>query len=87
MGTEADEQFAARLADELRRRLGTGVDVLGLEVDTSAGRASMRATWAAGGERHVSHGTADNALDAYETLVRAISDRWLRTAFTRLVDD
>ena len=84
--SEADEQFAKRLADDLERRLGPSVAVLSLLIDRSGGNARMVAACAAGDELFEAAATGETELDAYERLRTAVVEQRLGRAFKRVVD-
>jgi hypothetical protein len=86
MMAEADERFAARLAEELARHVGPGVVVLGLDVERHPNNVTLVAHCAAGGEQFAAQARGETELEAWTRLPSAVSEERLRRAFVRIVD-
>ena len=84
--SEADEQFAKRLADDLERQLGASVAVLSVMIDRSRGNPRIVAACAAGDELFEADATGETELEAYERLRTAVVEQRLGRAFKRVVD-
>ena len=84
--TEADEQFAARLAEDLERILGTGIMLE--ELDLGPGDddpARIRAVCLFDGGSQVLEAHGSTRLDAYNQLVKAAAELRLALATKNMI--
>jgi hypothetical protein len=84
--TEADEMFAARLADDLGRILGTGILIQELDLgpaDDSPARIRVLCLFDGGADTLEAKG--ETRLEAYNQLVLAAAEMRLAIAFRRMI--
>ena len=84
--SEADDQFAGRLAEELGRILGTGI-ILD-ELDLGPGEddpARIRALCLFDGRTEVLEAAGDTRLEAYNRLIKAASELRLAIASRNMI--
>jgi hypothetical protein len=83
---EADEQFAARLADELGRILGTGIILQELDLGPTEGEpAHIRAVCLFDGRSEILEAQGETRLEAYNLLVRAAAELRLTIAARNMI--
>ncbi len=82
--SDADERFAARLADDLERVLGEGILVTELEIGRDGGVAIHLACLVEGQVREIDV-RAEDLLDAYRQVVRAAAELRLAGAWWQMV--
>jgi hypothetical protein len=83
--TEADEQFATRIADDLSRILGTGILIDELTLAEHGERARIRVLCLFDGRAETleAHGATDG--EAYDALIRAASELRLALASRNMI--
>ena len=79
---EADERFAARLGEEVRKVLGPVLTLDGVQVD-GAGPVTLTAVCVAAGTRHTVGGEGETLLEASRALVQSAAELRLADAWTR----
>lgn len=85
---EADEQFAARLAEDLERYLGPEIALTELDLgDIRSELAHLRATCAFAGGSKILDAYGDTRLEAYSRLIVGAAELRLIVAAGRLNDD
>lgn len=80
---EADERFAARLGEEVRKVLGPVLELDEVRVDGS-GPVTVTAVCVAAGTRHTVRGEGGTLLEASRALVQSAAELRLADAWTRL---
>jgi hypothetical protein len=84
---EADEQFASRLAEDLRRYLGPEITLTELDLgDRAAELAHLRASCAFEGGSKVLDAYGDTRLEAYNRLILGAAELRLIVAAGRFND-
>jgi hypothetical protein len=84
--TEADEQFAARLAEDLERILGTGIMLEELDLGPGEGDpARIRAICLFDGRTETLEAEGETRLEAYNALVRAAAELRLALAARNMI--
>jgi hypothetical protein len=84
--TEAQEQFAARLTDDLGRILGAGILIEELELgDASGGTAKIRVLCLFDGGTQVLEADGETSFEAYGRLVRAAAEMRLAIATRNMI--
>ena len=84
--TEADERFAARLAEDLGRILGTGIVIDELRLSpTDDWPAKIRVLCLFDGTSEVLEVAGETRLEAYNKLVRAAAEMRLAIAARRMI--
>ena len=84
--TEADEQFAARLAEDLGRILGTGILIDELDLGpVDAGPAKIRVLCLFDGGAEVLEAAGETRLEAYNRLVKAAAEMRLAIAARKMI--
>ena len=84
--TEADERFAARLAEDLGRILGTGIIIDDLDLGaTEDGPARIRVLCLLDGGAETLEAAGETRLEAYNTLIRAAAELRLAIATRRMI--
>ena len=84
--TEADERFAARLAEDLGRILGTGILIDELDLGpTEDGPARIRVLCLFDGGAETLEAEGKTRLEAYNRLVRAAAEMRLAIASRRMI--
>lgn len=81
---EADERFAARLGEEVRKVLGPVLELDEVRVDGGSGPVTLTAVCIAAGTRHTVHGRGGTLLEASRALVQSAAELRLADAWTRL---
>ena len=83
---DAEEQFAARLAEDLERVLGVGIviDDVDLEI-ADDGAARVRATLLLGERVETIEASATDVLALYRPIVERAAELRLRAAFWQIV--
>ncbi|HYX11617.1 MAG TPA: hypothetical protein VE817_06540 [Candidatus Acidoferrum sp.] len=82
---DAEEQFAARLAEDLERVLGVGFAIDDLELTNEDGRASVRATLLMEGRVEAIEVEGPDVLALYRPLIERAAELRLGAAFWRMV--
>ena len=84
--TEADERFAARLAEDLGRILGTGILIEDLDLGAADDEpAKIRVLCLFDGGSEVLEVAGETRLEAYNKLVRAAAEMRLGIAARRMI--
>jgi hypothetical protein len=83
--TEAEEQFAARLAEDLDRVLGVGIAIDDIEIRSGDGGTVVRATLLIGDRVETIEEVGTDVLALYVPLVRRAAEIRLRTAFWQMI--
>jgi hypothetical protein len=84
--TEADEQFAARLAEDLERILGTGIMLEELDLGPGEGDpARIRAICLFDGRTESLEAEGETRLEAYNALVMAAAELRLALAARNMI--
>ena len=84
--TEAAEQFAARLAEDLERILGTGIMIEELDLGPGEGDpARIRAICLFDGGSQVLEARGSTRLEAYNQLVKAAAELRLALATKNMI--
>ena len=84
--TEADEQFAARLAEDLERILGTGIMLEQVDLGPGEGDpARIRAVCLFDGGTEVLEADGATRLEAYNKLVKAAAELRLAVAARKYI--
>ncbi|HEX5014222.1 MAG TPA: hypothetical protein VFV72_08690 [Candidatus Limnocylindrales bacterium] len=84
--TEADEQFAARLAEDLERILGTGIILEELDLGPDEGDpARIRAVCLFDGGTQVLEAVGTTRLEAYNLLVKSAAELRLAMATRNMI--
>jgi hypothetical protein len=84
--TEADERFAARLAEDLGRILGTGILIEDLDLGAADDEpAKIRVLCLFDGGSEVLEVAGETRLEAYNRLVRAAAEMRLAIAARRMI--
>jgi hypothetical protein len=84
--TEADEQFAARLAEDLERILGTGIMLEELDLGPGEGDpARIRAICLFDGRTEILEAEGETRLEAYNALVTAAAGLRLALAARNMI--
>ena len=84
--SEADERFAARLADDLGRILGTGIIIDDLDLGaTDEGPARIRVLCLFDGGAETLEAEGETRLEAYDRLIRAAAEMRLAIATRRMI--
>jgi hypothetical protein len=84
--TEADEQFAARLAEDLERILGTGIMLEELDLGPGEGDpARIRAICLFDGRTEILEAEGETRLEAYNALVKAAAGLRLALAARNMI--
>ena len=84
--SEADERFAARLAEDLAQILGTGILIDELDLGpTDDGPARIRVLCLFDGGAETIEAEGDTRLEAYNRLVRAAAEMRLAIAARRMI--
>jgi hypothetical protein len=84
--TEADEQFAARLAEDLERILGTGIMLEELDLGPGEGDpARIRAICLFDGRTETLEAEGETRLEAYNALVKAAAELRLAVAARNMI--
>ncbi|MEA2547540.1 MAG: hypothetical protein QOE42_138 [Chloroflexota bacterium] len=82
---DAEEQFAARLGEDLERVLGAGLAVDDIEMSTAGERARVRATLLVDGRIETLEVEADDVVGLYRPLMERAAELRLGAAFWRMV--
>ncbi|MEA2606669.1 MAG: hypothetical protein QOI00_1426 [Chloroflexota bacterium] len=82
---DAEEQFAARLGEDLERVLGAGLAVDDIEMSTAGERARVRATLLVDGRIETLEVEADDVVGLYRPLMERAAELRLAAAFWRMV--
>jgi hypothetical protein len=82
---DAEEQFAARLGEDLERVLGAGLAVDDIEMSTAGARARVRATLLVEGRIETLEVEADDVVGLYRPLMERAAELRLAAAFWRMV--
>jgi hypothetical protein len=82
--SDADERFATRLADDLKRVLGEGILITELEIERDGAVAVRLACLVEGQVREIDV-RAEDLLDAYRQVIRAAAELRLAGAFWQMV--
>jgi len=84
--SETDERFAARLAEDLGRILGTGILIEELDLGpTDDGPARIRVLCLFDGGAETLEAEGETRLEAYNRLVRAAAETRLAIATRRMI--
>jgi hypothetical protein len=84
--TEADEQFAARLAEDLARILGTGILIDRLDLGAADDQpAHIRVVCLFDGAAEVLEAAGETRLEAYNRLIRGAAEMRLAIAARRMI--
>ena len=84
--SEADDQFAGRLAEELGRILGTGIILDELDLGPGEGDpARIRALCLFDGRTEVLEAAGDTRREAYNRLIKAASELRLTLASRNMI--
>jgi hypothetical protein len=84
--SEADERFAARLAEDLGRILGAGIIIEELDLgDSEASPARIRVVCLFDARSEVLEAVGDTRLDAYKRLVTAAAELRLIVAMRNMI--
>ena len=80
-----EEQFAARLAEDLERVLGAGIAIDDVELTTDDGRASVRATLLIEGRIEEIEAEGSDVMALYRPLIERAAAVRLQAAFWQMV--
>ena len=82
---DAEEQFAARLAEDLEKVLGAGIAIDDVELSTGADVARVRATLLVEGRVETIEAEAPDILALYRPVIERVAELRLGAAFWRMV--
>jgi hypothetical protein len=83
--TEADERFAARLAEDLSRILGTGIVIDDLSFAEDGHRARIRVLCLFDGRAETLETDGETNLEAYDRMVKAAAELRLALAARNMI--
>jgi hypothetical protein len=83
--TDAEAQFAARLADELERDVGPAMTVDDVELEVGDGTARVVATLRLGTEVETIEAVGNDVLSLYQPIMRQAAETRLASSFRRLL--
>ena len=82
---DAEEQFAARIAEDLARVVGPGIAVDDVDLVVDEGAAKVTATLRVGDQVETIEAVGHDVLSLYQPVVRQAAETRLAAAFRRLL--
>jgi hypothetical protein len=83
---DAEQQFAARLGEDLERVVGPGISIDDLDLHIGDGVAKVSATLRVGTRSETIEALGRDALSLYEPLLRQAAETRLAEGFRQLVE-
>jgi hypothetical protein len=82
---DAEEQFAARLAEDLERVLGVGIAIDDVDLTIGDGTAKVVATLLIGDRVEAIEATGDDVLSLYRPILERAAELRLASAFWQMI--